>query len=90
MFDETIAVVTAVGAAATAIAVFVAVWQLRAAEEQARTAFEDDLSREYRTIVGELPAEAFYIKGHLTPNERTRRAFYRYADHGDGGREVLP
>ena len=45
------------GAAATAIAVFVAVWQLRAAEEQARTAFEDDLSREYRTIVGELPAD---------------------------------
>ncbi len=57
-----------------------AVWQLRTAEEQARTAFEDDLSREYRTIIGELPPEAFYVKGEVTPSEATRRAFYRYFD----------
>lgn len=80
VFDEIVAVVTAVGAAATAIAVFVGVLQLRTAKEQARTAFEDDLSREYRTIVGELPAEAFYVDGKLPPSEMTRRAFYRYVD----------
>jgi hypothetical protein len=81
MFDETVAVLSAVGALATAVAVFVAVWQLRTAKEHARTNFEDDLSREYRTIVGELPAEAFYVKGDaFTVGESTRRAFYRYAD----------
>jgi hypothetical protein len=80
VFDETIAVVTAVGAAATAIAVFVAVWQLRPAKEQARTAFEDDLSREYRGIVGDLPAEAFYTNVNLPLTEETRRVFYRYCD----------
>ncbi len=80
MFDETVAVVTAVGALATAIAVFIAVLQLRTAKEQARTAFEDDLTREYRAIVAELPAEAFYVKGKLTPGEQTWRGFYRYLD----------
>jgi hypothetical protein len=43
MFDETVAVLTALGALATAVAVFVAVWQLRTAKEHARTNFEDDL-----------------------------------------------
>ncbi len=63
------------------MAVFVAVWQLRLAKEHALTAFEDDLSREYRAIVGELPAEAFYTEGDsFTPDESARRAFYRYAD----------
>lgn len=80
MFDEAVAVVTALGAIATAIAVFVGVLQLRTAKDQARTAFEDDLTREYRAIVGDLPAEAFYIEGELTPDEQTRRAFYRYLD----------
>src|SRR5215213_9787301 len=81
MFDETVAVLSAVGALATAVAVFVAVWQLRTAKEHARTNFEDDLSREYRTIVGELPAEAFYANGNaFTPDDSARRAFYRYAD----------
>jgi hypothetical protein len=81
MFDETVAVLTALGALATAVAVFVAVWQLRTAKEHARTNFEDDLSREYRTIVGELPAEAFYARGNaFTPDNSARRAFYRYAD----------
>lgn len=80
MFDETVAVVGAVGAVATAFAVFVAVWELRTAKAQARTSFEDDLSREYRAIIGELPAEAFYVNSELTPTEATRRAFYRYVD----------
>ncbi|MEJ7792020.1 MAG: hypothetical protein WKF65_08635 [Gaiellaceae bacterium] len=81
MFDETVAVLGAVGALATAIAVFVAVWQLRTAKQHARSAFEDDLSREYRTIVGDLPAKAFYAdSGAFTFDDEAWRAFYRYLD----------
>lgn len=81
MFDETVAALTALGALATAVAVFVAYFELRSAQENSRTAFEDDLSREYRSIVGDLPAEAFYAKGdNFRPDEHARRAFYRYVD----------
>jgi hypothetical protein len=31
-------------------------------------------------IVGELPAEAFYVDTELPLTETTRRAFYRYVD----------
>ena len=81
MFDETVAALTALGSLATAVAVLVAVWQLRIAKEQARTAFEDDLSREYRAIVGDLPPQAFYMKGpEFTADDKSMRAFYRYVD----------
>jgi hypothetical protein len=80
VFDETVALISAAGAVATAIAVLIGVLQLRTAKEQARTSFEDDLSREYRSIAGDLPAEAFYVDSTWTPDEATRRAFYRYVD----------
>jgi hypothetical protein len=81
VFDKTVAALTALGALATAVAVLVAVWQLRLAKEQARTAFEDDLSREYRAIVGDLPPQAFYTKGaELEADDKTLGAFYRYVD----------
>ena len=81
MFDEIVAGLTALGALATAAAVFIAVRQLRVAKEQARTAFEDDLSREYRATVGELPPQAFYMKGpEFTADDKAMRAFYRYID----------
>ena len=44
------------------------------------THFEDDLSRQYRQIVGLLLAEAFYSKSDIELGEETRRAFYRYFD----------
>jgi hypothetical protein len=81
VFRDAAAVVTAVGALATAVAVFIAFLELRAAKGYSRTSFEDDLSREYRSIIGQLPAEAFYIKGDaFAPGESVRRAFYRYVD----------
>lgn len=81
MFNEIVAVLTALGALATAVAVFVAGWELRIAKAQARTAFEDDLSREYRAIIGELPGRAFYTtRSELLLDETTLRAFYRYVD----------
>jgi hypothetical protein len=81
VFHAAVAVLGAVGALATAVAVFVAGLELRTAKDHARTAFEDDLSREYRTIVGELPAEAFYAKLEaFSPNDSAWKAFFRYAD----------
>jgi hypothetical protein len=48
--------------AATAIAVFFAAYQLRLGKQQAVTEFEDNLAREYRELVRQLPAEALLGK----------------------------
>lgn len=71
----------AVGGAATAPGVLLAWWQLRASRKQARTAFEEDLTSQYRSIAAELPLAALLgdpwdeetMKGSLP-------AFYRYMD----------
>jgi hypothetical protein len=87
VLNEVFSGLAAAGTIATAAAVWVGIRQVKAAEheieqtkKQALTSFEDDLTREYRSIVGELPAEAFYIDGELELNEARRRAFYRYFD----------
>jgi len=80
VFDETVGVITAIGAVATAVAVVVGVRQLRLSKQLAQTAFEDELAREYRTIVGNLPVEAFYVGARLEMNESTWRTFYAYVD----------
>ena len=79
--------ITAFGTFFTAVAVGVGVRQLKTTENelellktQARTSFEDDLSREYRSIVATLPAEAFYRGGIQELDDQTRRAFFRYFD----------
>ena len=79
--------ITAFGTFFTAVAVGVGVLQLKTTEneleliqKQARTSFEDDLSREYRSIVATLPAEAFYRGGIKKLDDQTRRAFFRYFD----------
>ena len=87
VLTELFAGITAVGTLLTSGAVGVGVLQLRATkqqlevtQQQARTAFEDDLSREYRTIVGELPAHAFYKTGDAELTDDMRRSFFRYFD----------
>jgi hypothetical protein len=45
-------------AAATAIGVLLAAWQLRRTVKQARVDFEDDLNREFRQITMAIPANA--------------------------------
>lgn len=94
MLDEIFAGMTAFGAVVTAGAVVIGVRQLRATERelelvqqeldlvqtQARTSFEDDLTREYRKIIGLLPAEAFYEDGDIELTDEYRRALYRYFD----------
>ena len=64
---------------ATVLAVGFLYWEVRYLREDARTSFEDDLSREYRAIVALLPVEAFFIDGPL-PSEADMRAFYCYFD----------
>ena len=85
--NEAAAVITALGSSFTAVAAGFAALQVRVAkkelvllEQQARTAFEDDLSREYRTIVADLPAEAFYEDVELPLGPEMRKALYRYFD----------
>ena len=81
VFSDVVAALTAVGALATAAAVFVAIWQLRIAQAHARMAFEDDLSREYRSILAELPAHVFCTSnGEFALDHETMGAFYRYFD----------
>lgn len=59
---------TAVGSIATALAVLVAAWQLRRGTFQARTNFEDDLSREYRELARSIPVKV-HLGEELTPDE---------------------
>ena len=87
MLLEFFAGLTALGALVTAAGVLVAVRQVKAAETNVRQAeklaqadFEDDLAREYRQIVHQLPAVAFYESGRLELDDELRNAFYRYFD----------
>lgn len=49
---------TAIGSIGTAVAVLVATWHVRRNTQQARTDFEDDLSREYRELARSIPVGA--------------------------------
>ena len=72
---------TAIGSIATAVAVLVAAWQLRRGTSQARTDFEDDLSREYRELVRGISVKV-HLGEELTPDE-LEQAFprmYQYFD----------
>lgn len=66
------------------IAVAFAWTQIRTARQLSQSEFEDDLSREYRSIVGTLPPTAFYTDTDGTvgtlENDEIARAFYRYFD----------
>jgi hypothetical protein len=51
-------IATAIGSLATAAAVLVAGRQLQLSRQQATSSFEDQLEREYRDIVAQLPVTA--------------------------------
>lgn len=77
LYDLTVAL----GAAATGVAAIAAVCQLRASREQARTQFEDAMSREYRDLVQSIPTRA--LLGDELSDEEFEGAFdelYRYVD----------
>jgi len=72
---------SAIGSIGTAVAVLVAACQVRKSTQQARTNFEDDLSREYRELARCIP-----VKAHLGQDlgeEEFEQAFprlYQYID----------
>ena len=74
-------IIIAIGSVATAIGVFLAWWQIRRNGDNARCAFEGELSREYRKIVQKLPAGA--LLGGTPGADQFKAAlgeFYRYID----------
>jgi hypothetical protein len=73
--------ITAAGAALTGVGVVVTAWQVRLAERQARTAFEDSMAREYREIARRLPVAAL-LGEPLHEHERigSLEDFFRYID----------
>src|SRR4051812_20942547 len=75
-------VVRTLGSGGTLVAVLIAAQQLLLNRRQIRAGFEDDLSREYRSISRELPADAFYADADtsvpLDPDELN--AMFRYFD----------
>lgn len=73
--------ITALGSVATAVAVFLAWLQLRAARDQARSQFEDRLVEQFRAIVAKLPVEALLgesLSGDL--QQKMLGVFYSYID----------
>jgi hypothetical protein len=75
-------VVRTVSSAGTLVAVLIAAQQLLLNRRQARATFEDSMSREYRALVGDLPADAFHATGDCTQTlaEAEKKAMFRYFD----------
>jgi hypothetical protein len=74
-------VATAVGAVGTAVAAVFIRMQLRDGQQQAQSAFEDQLEREYRELIAELPVGALLGADPETPlPPETLGVFYRYID----------
>lgn len=69
------------GSVGTTLAVLIAAWQVRSSTQQARTAFEDELSREYRELARRIPIDA--LLGETIADEEFDRVFpalYQYLD----------
>jgi hypothetical protein len=60
--------------------VVIAAVSLQMSKEQARTAFEDALAREYREIAGTLPPAAFYADQRVELDKPGMQAMFRYFD----------
>jgi len=74
---------TAIGSAATAVAVGFTALQIAWATRQERTQFEDNLVKEYRELLGGLPIEALLQEPEADTDEVITRhlpQFYRYFD----------
>ena len=76
-----LSLISACASVATAIGVSLAGWQIRLAKRQAKIQFEDDLTRQYREIIREIPTDAL-LGRDISEQEyqKARHAFYRYLD----------
>ena len=70
-----------IASVATPVGVLVVIFQIALASRRALTTFEDDLSREYRSIVGEIPVAAL-LGGELSEDKYAEcfGHLYRYID----------
>lgn len=75
-------VIRTVASGGTVVAVLIAARQLLLNRRQARATFEDDLSREYRTIIEDLPSDAFFVNADRSAQltESEQKAMFRYFD----------
>jgi hypothetical protein len=72
---------TAAGSVATAVAVMFTRGQLKLSRDQATSGFEDQLEREYRQIIAQLPVDALLGEQLPAPVPGAVLAvFYRYID----------
>ena len=73
--------ITAIASAATAVGVILAWQQIKLAQEQAATQFEDNIAREYREIALRLPVKAL-LGEPLDDDEHINQLedFYHYID----------
>ena len=72
---------SSIGNLATAVGVFVAVWQIRQQRLDNITTFEDSIAREYRELAACLPIEALLGEELREQDYRAHFArFYRYFD----------
>jgi hypothetical protein len=72
---------SAIGSIGTAVAVFVAALQVRKSTQQARTDFEDDLSREYREVARSIPLKAHLGRELMEEEvEQALLGLYQYID----------
>jgi hypothetical protein len=67
---------------ATPVAVLLTAAQLYFNRLQAKASFEDDMTREYRAITGDLPSDAFHTDADTSVKltEPQRNALFRYFD----------
>jgi hypothetical protein len=70
---------------AAAAALIFAAWQLWLSHQQAQTAFEDAMAKEYRDLVSKMPTKALFGED-LTDAEHTEAIdeFYHYFDLSNG------
>ena len=73
--------ISAIAAAVSALAVLLAMWQLRTTKKIHQLEFEDGLDKEYRDLISRIPTKALLGKG-LSPAEYRNAfdEFYRYFD----------
>jgi hypothetical protein len=74
-------VITSAATSVLCVGVWMTWRQVRLAEEQTRTSFEDSMVRDFRDVMREIPIEAL-LGGELTAAQRAQSlsAFYRYFD----------
>jgi hypothetical protein len=72
--------IAAAATVVTAGGVAVAARQVQLTKEQAQLDFEDDLAREYRSIIRDLPAQAFMERETTISSADELNAFFRYFD----------